>query len=292
MFSLRPALLLLLLSLSAVCCWGRIPGARRDPCACLPITRRTRRRSRSSGAAPTHPHSPPSAPALCAAPCTAAPAPPAGQGQAARLGHQVRGAGAGHGHRVRHRAADRRASVLPPYCLSCAAASAGWMLLLMGTGCDIGLLTGSCLLSPCVPIRSSPQAAPPRCQLLLCGPHLPPCLAACRPPPSACSGGPPVLGRALQPCLFGSCLTISLAAPSPLLCCAVEDPEFWQGLQPVRFGGLPRLQDSVTVIGCAPLLLLAAMCLFGSSVACRAAGRLVPVGPAGLEAMPWQLPRS
>jgi S1-C subfamily serine protease len=29
----------------------------------------------------------------------------------------------------------------------------------------------------------------------------------------------------------------------------VEDESFWEGLEPVRFGGLPRLQDSVTVIG-------------------------------------------
>lgn len=30
---------------------------------------------------------------------------------------------------------------------------------------------------------------------------------------------------------------------------AVEDESFWEGLEPVCFGGLPRLQDSVTVIG-------------------------------------------
>jgi hypothetical protein len=29
----------------------------------------------------------------------------------------------------------------------------------------------------------------------------------------------------------------------------VEDPRFWEGLEPVRFGSLPRLQESVTVIG-------------------------------------------
>lgn len=32
----------------------------------------------------------------------------------------------------------------------------------------------------------------------------------------------------------------------------VEDPAFWEGVEPVDFGVLPRLQDSVTVIGCAP----------------------------------------
>ena len=31
----------------------------------------------------------------------------------------------------------------------------------------------------------------------------------------------------------------------------VDDPAFWQGVEPVKFGVLPRLQDSVTVIGCA-----------------------------------------
>ena len=30
---------------------------------------------------------------------------------------------------------------------------------------------------------------------------------------------------------------------------AVEDETFWEGLEPVIFGSLPRLQDSVTVIG-------------------------------------------
>lgn len=30
---------------------------------------------------------------------------------------------------------------------------------------------------------------------------------------------------------------------------AVEDETFWEGLRPVRFGALPRLQDSITVIG-------------------------------------------
>jgi len=31
----------------------------------------------------------------------------------------------------------------------------------------------------------------------------------------------------------------------------VEDEAFWEGLAPVSFGQLPRLQDQVTVIGCA-----------------------------------------
>ena len=39
----------------------------------------------------------------------------------------------------------------------------------------------------------------------------------------------------------------------PALCVAamltVEDPAFWEGVEPVKFGVLPRLQDSVTVIG-------------------------------------------
>lgn len=29
----------------------------------------------------------------------------------------------------------------------------------------------------------------------------------------------------------------------------VEDEAFWEGLSPVTFGQLPRLQDQVTVIG-------------------------------------------
>lgn len=29
----------------------------------------------------------------------------------------------------------------------------------------------------------------------------------------------------------------------------VDDPAFWKGVEPVKFGVLPRLQDSVTVIG-------------------------------------------
>lgn len=39
----------------------------------------------------------------------------------------------------------------------------------------------------------------------------------------------------------------------------VEDPAFWQGVEPVKFGVLPRLQDSVTVIGYAPLFACLAM---------------------------------
>ena len=30
----------------------------------------------------------------------------------------------------------------------------------------------------------------------------------------------------------------------------VEEEEFWEGLEPVAFGALPHLQDSVTVVGC------------------------------------------
>lgn len=41
---------------------------------------------------------------------------------------------------------------------------------------------------------------------------------------------------------------------------AVEDESFWQGLEPVHFGGLPRLQDSVTVIGCARCAALLRCC--------------------------------
>jgi hypothetical protein len=31
--------------------------------------------------------------------------------------------------------------------------------------------------------------------------------------------------------------------------CAVDDEAFWQGVQPLEFGPLPRLQDSVAVVG-------------------------------------------
>ena len=34
----------------------------------------------------------------------------------------------------------------------------------------------------------------------------------------------------------------------------VEDEAFWEGLAPVNFGQLPRLQDQVTVIGCALIM--------------------------------------
>jgi len=30
----------------------------------------------------------------------------------------------------------------------------------------------------------------------------------------------------------------------------VKDDTFWQGVEPVRFGTLPHLQDSILVIGC------------------------------------------
>ena len=40
------------------------------------------------------------------------------------------------------------------------------------------------------------------------------------------------------------------ASYRPLPAPAVADESFWEGLEPVHFGGLPRLQDSVTVIGC------------------------------------------
>lgn len=45
-----------------------------------------------------------------------------------------------------------------------------------------------------------------------------------------------------------SVLPVQLAA-LPATPPAVADESFWEGLEPVHFGGLPRLQDSVTVIG-------------------------------------------
>jgi hypothetical protein len=29
----------------------------------------------------------------------------------------------------------------------------------------------------------------------------------------------------------------------------VDDPEFWEGVSPLEFGSLPRLQDQVAVVG-------------------------------------------
>ena len=39
----------------------------------------------------------------------------------------------------------------------------------------------------------------------------------------------------------------------PAAMLTVEDEAFWEGLAPVTFGQLPRLQDQVTVIGYAVL---------------------------------------
>ena len=35
----------------------------------------------------------------------------------------------------------------------------------------------------------------------------------------------------------------------PAAILSVAEDEFWEGLRPVTFGQLPKLQDSVTVIG-------------------------------------------
>lgn len=40
----------------------------------------------------------------------------------------------------------------------------------------------------------------------------------------------------------------------------VKDEKFWEGIKAVRFGELPRLQDAVTVIGCAPACAAALPC--------------------------------
>lgn len=42
---------------------------------------------------------------------------------------------------------------------------------------------------------------------------------------------------------------LSVGQECDVACVTVEDPEFWAGLEPVAFGDLPRLQDSITVIG-------------------------------------------
>ena len=46
-------------------------------------------------------------------------------------------------------------------------------------------------------------------------------------------------------------LSIDMSYTAAML--TVEDKAFWEGLAPVNFGQLPRLQDQVTVIGCALL---------------------------------------
>ena len=44
-------------------------------------------------------------------------------------------------------------------------------------------------------------------------------------------------------------------APASVICCplaamlTVEDEAFWQDVEAVRFGTLPRLQEAITVIG-------------------------------------------
>ena len=46
-------------------------------------------------------------------------------------------------------------------------------------------------------------------------------------------------------------MTIPCALPLRAAMLTVDDEGFWKGLTPVDFGELPRLQDQVTVIGCA-----------------------------------------
>ena len=43
-------------------------------------------------------------------------------------------------------------------------------------------------------------------------------------------------------------LSVDMSCTAAML--TVEDEAFWEGLAPVIFGQLPRLQDQVTVIGC------------------------------------------
>lgn len=44
-----------------------------------------------------------------------------------------------------------------------------------------------------------------------------------------------------------ACVSCCLLFDAAML--TVDDPAFWKGVEPVKFGVLPRLQDSVTVIG-------------------------------------------
>ena len=44
---------------------------------------------------------------------------------------------------------------------------------------------------------------------------------------------------------------LSVGTECDIAMLTVEDPSFWEDLGPVRFGQLPKLQEAVTVIGCA-----------------------------------------
>ena len=48
---------------------------------------------------------------------------------------------------------------------------------------------------------------------------------------------------------FGANKHALTSPPSCAYLAAVDDEEFWQGVQPLRFGPLPNLQESVYVVG-------------------------------------------
>ncbi len=68
-------------------------------------------------------------------------------------------------------------------------------------------------------------------------------------PPAAClPGAPPqVKKRGDDRKYLARVLSIGIECDIALL--AVDDPSFWEGVEPLQFGPLPRLQDSVAVVG-------------------------------------------
>ena len=119
-------------------------------------------------------------------------------------------------------------------------------VLAIGTECDVALLTGAPAARRSRPPRPARVAAWPP---MAGGPfplplRLVPGRRACssRPLPLLLSPAAPAhtLSAATHPCPL-------LPPPSSLP--AVDDEEFWQGVQPLRFGPLPNLQESVYVVG-------------------------------------------
>ena len=65
---------------------------------------------------------------------------------------------------------------------------------------------------------------------------------------SACQLGPCTFLQLASLLSINACsLTLMFVSIAAML--TVEDETFWEGLAPVTFGQLPRLQDQVTVIG-------------------------------------------
>jgi len=95
-------------------------------------------------------------------------------------------------------------------------------VLAIGTECDIALLTGG-----------------------HCGPFSVTLPSAAHTQPRAIRLPPFHVARRVAAILTCAATSTSLAATVP----AVDDGEFWLGVQPLRFGPLPNLQESVYVVG-------------------------------------------